>query len=620
MLIVIVIGLLGEGLLLFKWDAQSSLPRIAWRLVLDTSLSLLTAFSVAHLLGQNLLPDVLQAAFWLTGDLSLVPTYLLTLALLVGLHMLAQMLIDQPNRWGHRPLGWADVVILLVSAGLVFTGVLVAVSAHWGMNYFGTLAIDQILYFLTQPAEGTESSQIDAFIQSALIPASAISLAIVRSLAFALAFRPRVRRNQPLTGVRRTLVVGFSVVVFGGTVFLGAQRIGLQALWSYFFESSTLYETEYRNPRKVELTFPKQKRNLIYIYLESTEASYFSKSLGGALSDNLMPRMAELAEGPGINFSNTEKLGGAQQVPGVGFTAGGMVAQSAGVPVITSVNENDYGSSDATTKYMPGAYSIGQILEQEGYDQTLLLGSDAAFGGRDKYFTQHGHYRILDYPALKEEGVIDPDYHIGWGIDDKTLFSVAREELTSMADEDQPFNLTMLTADTHFEDGVMTDETPTPYDNQYSNVIQYNDTLVGDFLDWAMDQPWYDNTTIVLAGDHLTMAHNFFNDLPESYTRTVFNLFLNSAVEPVERTNRDFTTLDLYPSTLAAMGVTIEGDRMGLGTNLFSTKKTLMEKLGGKALNAEMAKSSKYYQAKIIKDSELGVDQESRTSKPVAGQ
>ena len=65
-----------------------------------------------------------------------------------------------------------------------------------------------------------------------------------------------------------------------------------------------------------------------------------------------------------------------------------------------------------------------------------------------------------------------------------------------------------------------------------------------------------------------------------AYTRTVYNLFINPAVTPVETQNRQFSTLDMFPSTLAAMGVKIDGDRLALGTNLFSEKKTLIEEYG----------------------------------------
>jgi phosphoglycerol transferase len=43
------------------------------------------------------------------------------------------------------------------------------------------------------------------------------------------------------------------------------------------------------------------------------------------------------------------------------------------------------------------------------------------------------------------------------------------------------------------------------------------------------------------------------------------------------------------------MGCTIEGDRLGLGTNLFSDTPTLAEKWGFERFNSELGKASDFY-------------------------
>ena len=51
--------------------------------------------------------------------------------------------------------------------------------------------------------------------------------------------------------------------------------------------------------------------------------------------------------------------------------------------------------------------------------------------------------------------------------------------------------------------------------------------------------------------------------------------------------------MDLFPTTLAAMNVRIEGDRLGLGTNLYGTRKTLLEEQGRDKLEQELECRSK---------------------------
>ena len=98
------------------------------------------------------------------------------------------------------------------------------------------------------------------------------------------------------------------------------------------------------------------------------------------------------------------------------------------------------------------------------------------------------------------------------------------------------------------------------------------------------------------------MSEKFFDNIDSNYVRTPYNCIINSAVEAKNNKNRSFSTMDMYPTILAAMGAKIEGDRLGLGTNLFSDKQTLMEELGFKTLDNELQKTSNYYNQKILEE------------------
>ena len=53
--------------------------------------------------------------------------------------------------------------------------------------------------------------------------------------------------------------------------------------------------------------------------------------------------------------------------------------------------------------------------------------------------------------------------------------------------------------------------------------------------------------------------------------------------------------MDLFPTMLSAMGYKIQGDRLGLGTDLFSGTPTLAEEMGYEELNDEVQKYSQYF-------------------------
>ena len=62
--------------------------------------------------------------------------------------------------------------------------------------------------------------------------------------------------------------------------------------------------------------------------------------------------------------------------------------------------------------------------------------------------------------------------------------------------------------------------------------------------------------------------------------------------------------MDLFPTTLAALGCTIEGDRLGLGVNLFSMEPTLAERWGFEKFDRELSKASDFYIANFHNDPE----------------
>lgn len=516
---------------------------------------------------------------------------------------LLQFLMPRGNQ--NKKVLVGNYITGIFSAIFLFLAILLPVSTIWGMSHFQDLTIDQVVYHLLEPMEGADEGQIVAYLEKALTPTILYWLAVLILSYFLLFAVKKIKRSAPhhtnfKLGWRRFFLVLSSVFIFLFGITFSLSKFGFKEVKTYFFDKSEIYEKHYADPKKAAITFPEEKRNLIYIFVESLETTYFQKELGGATKENIMPNLTALAEEEGtINFSHTKQLGGAYQLPGIGFTLGGMVAETGGIPVITQINANEYG--EEKKELFPGAVAIGDILNQEGYQQTLLLGSEANFAGRDKYFKGHGNYQIVDYNSLKKEKRIPEDYYIWWGIEDKKLFPIAKEEVTKLADNGQPFNFTMLTADTHFPDGYLDETNPFTFDDQYKNVVAYSDEMIGDFVNWIRQQPFYQNTTIIISGDHLSMGGKYFDKLGTDYQRTVTSLIINSPIQPTKEKEREFSTLDFYPTTLASLNAKIKGERLGLGTNLFSSEKTLMEELGFNYLSQQIPMRSDYYEKKIVK-------------------
>ncbi|XCB30028.1 LTA synthase family protein [Arcanobacterium hippocoleae] len=321
----------------------------------------------------------------------------------------------------------------------------------------------------------------------------------------------------------------------------------------------------------MNLEFPKEKRNLIHIYLESMENSYYSKDEGGYLAESLMPDLAELTH-EGVSFSDTTNFGGPQQVPGTEHSVAAMVAMGAGSPMLSAGHRNGQRLS------YPDFATTGDLLAKAGYQNVFMLGSDGNWGGLADYYRRHGNFEIYDLQTAYDTGFVEDGYKVRWGLEDEKLYEAAKLKLSKLAAGKQPFYFILENADTHFPDGYYSPKhTNPPYTVPYSNAIYYSQQDTVALVRWIQAQPWAKNTTIVLTGDHQSMERNYFENWDPNYNRTVVNVFLNpvqgNKIDAKLTQNRIYAPYDFFPTILAAIGVKIDGERLGMGTNLFPIKK-----------------------------------------------
>ena len=369
--------------------------------------------------------------------------------------------------------------------------------------------------------------------------------------------------------------------------YLAARRIDTEIYDKYYIDTAT-----------VELTFPEKKKNLVYIYMESMEMSLADESHGGGKSVNVIPELTDIALENDCFNGDTDILNGARSLYNSTWTIAGLVAQTSGLPL--GINHVLTNNINSISSFMPGATTLGDILEKEGYHNVFMLGSDAKFGNRDVYFKEHGNYDIDDYYWARNNNKLpDKSYYVWWGYEDDKLFTYAKEELTSLAESDEPFALSLLTVDTHFVNGYLCDDCPDTFTSQYSNVLACSSKKVSELVEWIEAQPWGEDTVIVLNGDHLCMDSKYYEDMPEDYERKTYTAIINSSKKEPD-TTRLYSTMDLFPTTLSAMGVTIKGDRLGLGTDLYSDTPTLLEELGENYLNYELSLNSTFYDKNIL--------------------
>lgn len=508
-----------------------------------------------------------------------------------------------------KSIGYGFYCILMILISVL--GFILYNLGNWVLDTWGLLSIDEIIFHLKVPLDGTNSDVVLDGI-NACVPLAVLVLFLSIFLIIGL------RNKHGKCMIALFLVAVIACGSAGRAAYEVYDELDVKEYLVSQKKESHFIEQNYVDPRTTKITFPEQKRNLIYIYLESMESTFASKGDGGGLDFNCILELTTLAE-ENTNFSDSDKLGGGYPAYGGTWTMAGIFSQTSGIPIKNSEQTDDVNATLAEqSSFSSQARNLEDILADEGYNQCFMIGSDATFGGRRAYFESHGkgQTEICDYNTAKENGQIPEDYYVWWGYEDQKLFANAQEKLTELSSKDEPFNFTMLTVDTHFEDGYVCEQCQNEFgDNQYANVMACSSRSVDAFVKWIQQQPFYENTTIVISGDHLTMDSDFCNDVSEDYERSVYNVFINlpeGLDTSFEKTHsREFATLDMFPTTLAAMGVTIEGDRLALGVNLFSDEQTLTEQYGRKGLDKELMKKSKFYDM-LINDVDIDALQKKR--------
>ena len=479
----------------------------------------------------------------------------------------------------------ADYIFLALFALLIGLGVWAVKTAQWEARHWDNLDMDMLVGQLATTVEGTGHSIMDEFLDGC------VRVGVYSGLcaAFVLYMLRRYRFFPHLVRAGTMLGIAFFFGMLGYTYNL----LGVSGYMQDINTESNYIEAYYVDPRSVRLTFPEQKRNLIYIWLESMESTFSDERSGGAFPADTIPELTALAE---QNVSFTGERGGvngAYSVAGTTWTMGALFAQTSGLPLKIPLTDSSMGAQET---FFPGMTNLGDILAGNGYRQAFLIGSNGVFGGRKLYFEEHGGYEVWDYPYSIEAGEIPADYNVWWGYEDIKLFDFAKKHLTELAAGEQPFNLSILTADTHFPDGYVCPVCRKEFgDDQYSNVMACSSRQVSAFVRWLQRQDFYENTTVILCGDHITMNVGYCDDIDPDYTRHVYTTVLNPAAEIADPARfREYTSMDLFPTTLAAMGVEIEGDRLGLGVNLFSGLDTLVEQDGFEEVDRQMKRRSPF--------------------------
>lgn len=487
-----------------------------------------------------------------------------------------------------------------VSSIIVFLYTLLLMFFVYLDLFFSSLNIDQLLFTLSMPIAGTNSLIFFGFILIiVIVPGISffINYFFIRNkIKFTFQLKNKSRTFFPINCRYHKSIILSWILFF--ILFVNFKLELIDYIKLSLQPNSSFYEDHYIDPKNVNFNFPKQKKNLILIYLESMEAEASSTANPGV---NLIPELSQLAE-ENISFSHNDGLGGQLQLAGTGWSMASLCCTHLGIPLTLPIGGNSY---EYTEHFFNGTYGLGDLLKDNGYTLSFVMGADAEFGGLRALLKTHGNFDIKDSNYYRKIGYVPQDYNVWWGIEDKKIIEYSKEELIELSKDDKPFIFSVFLEDTHSPEGYMDVDCEEKYVNQIHNVFSCTSKRVARFLNWIKEQKFYDDTVIVILGDHLYMGGDLYTQKKSHYERHAYNAFINTGKKIAFSKNRAFATFDFFPTIVEALGIEYDGDGLGIGLSLFSNKPTLLEQYGEKQLNEFINSKSYFYRNELLNKKDL---------------
>ena len=434
------------------------------------------------------------------------------------------------NRW------WFAILLTLLGSYLVLNVILIA------SNYFtGDGITDAVIYTVTSSLKGAGISKYAAVYHSA----GGVG-AYLRGAGPQPAAPQGQRQQRGLQRRRRAACAVFGRYHPGVSGHLAAGQE----------PDRRRYRRFHHLLQGAEKTVQGKRPNLVYIYAESLERTYFDTELFPGLADELNALRTD-----SIDFSNT------QQLPGTGYTIAGMVASQCGIPLFAPFDGN---ASSAVSTFYPENVCLGDVLKAAGYSNYFYQGAELAFAGKDTFLKSHGFDHVYGFKELREQ-VADPSYKTTgagtttacwtWCTVSSSSCPNSANPLAAHPDRRHPSPGRLYLRRLQQKSYAWQNK-----ENRSLSAVACSQQHIAALIDKIKRSPYFSNTVIVVSSDHLAMNNTAYDILTKQKRRNLF--FIIDGTRPLaEQRNEKRSTLDNGATVLDVMG----GDNyIGLGRSSLS--------------------------------------------------
>ena len=285
--------------------------------------------------------------------------------------------------------------------------------------------------------------------------------------------------------------------------------------------------SDYITPEKVEC---KAGKNIIVISMESIERAFLDTSFA-----HLTPNL--------LNLKDQWHYYDMMQNSGSGWTSGSLYTYLTGFPAYFGV----HGNSIFQTAYHSSITSISHALNKANYT-TIYLNGNTDHSGVKEMLSILKFEKIIDYKNADKLR-----HKSRYGIRDKDLFHIAKEEIEKVKESESPFALFISTTDTHFPNGIYDkrmESVISPQNSELEFTVASLDYLIGDFISFLIKKDVLKNTAVILFPDHLKMGDpSMFSETGER------GLYIITNSSEIDAEHNDIYQIDLPKFILDASKV-----------------------------------------------------------------
>ncbi|WP_310735509.1 LTA synthase family protein [Cohnella herbarum] len=234
--------------------------------------------------------------------------------------------------------------------------------------------------------------------------------------------------------------------------------------------------------------------------------------------------------------------------------------------------------------------SMPKVFKEHGYQTATFHTNDVQFWNRKELYKALGFDRYYDSEFFGGEDMVF------FGSSDEVLYAKTADELLKMSQSGKPFYSQIISMSSHHPFNIperkVRFELPERYqDTLVGNYIQaqnYTDYSIGLFIDKLKENGLWDNSVLVIYGDHLglpiySLSDDEKNLMKEIYGRDYgYTEMMNiplividpSAKEP-QRLNQTGGQVDIFPTIANLLGISLEG-HIHFGQDLLNETSNLL--------------------------------------------